>query len=101
MLEDKQKPNEQDQTEDVTFTLSDDEIRSTLDALHVEDTDTVTAVLDELSPADTADLIAKINPEDRTEIVSMYSQCLSKETFNEMDRSWFRPPISVAGYSAR
>ncbi len=85
MLEDKQKPNEQDQTEDVTFTLSDDEIRSTLDALHVEDTDTVTAVLDELSPADTADLIAKINPEDRTEIVSMYSQCLSKETFNEMD----------------
>ncbi|MBL4804804.1 MAG: magnesium transporter [Alphaproteobacteria bacterium] len=85
MVEEAKKINEQDQAEDVTFTLSDDEIRTALDALRVEDSDTVISVLDELSPADTADLIAKVNPEDRAEIVQMYSQCLSAETFNEMD----------------
>ncbi len=85
MVEETKITADVEQGDDVTFTLSDNDIKTALDALHVEDSDTVISVLDELSPADTADLIAKINPEDRAEIVQMYSQCLSAETFNEMD----------------
>lgn len=85
MLEETKKATEQDQNDDVTFTLSDDDIRSAVDALHVEDADTLTAVLDDLSPADTAELIAKVTPDDREEIVRMYAPSLSAETFNEMD----------------
>ncbi|MEZ5813213.1 MAG: magnesium transporter [Alphaproteobacteria bacterium] len=71
--------------EELSFTLSDEDIRSALDALHSEDSDTVCAVLDELSPADTADLLSKATQEDRSEIIHMYGDSLDPEVFTEMD----------------
>ena len=84
MLED-QKQAQDAQTEDVTFTLSDDEIRATLDAVHAQDSDTVCEALNDLGPADTADLLSKANTEDRIEIVSMYGDLIDSESFTEMD----------------
>ena len=55
--EDTNTAADQTNQDELTFTLSDEDIRSTLEALHSEDSDTVCAVLDELSPADTADLL--------------------------------------------
>ena len=96
----------QDQQDELTFTLSDDDIRTTLDALHSEDTDVVCAVLDELSPADTADLLCKANNDDRQEIITMYGDALDPEVFTEMGPELGRntleqmPPEQVASIIA-
>lgn len=84
--EEKQQNNQDTANEDVTtFTLSDDDIRCTLDAVHAEDSDTVNEVLNELSPADTADLLSKATPDDREELITMYGDKLDPESFTEMD----------------
>lgn len=62
MQDEHDKTAENTTTEDVSFTLSDDEIRHALNALHAEDSDTIHAVLEELSSADTAELLAKAPP---------------------------------------
>ncbi|MBX2834920.1 MAG: magnesium transporter [Micavibrio sp.] len=67
------------------FTLSDEEIREISDAVHAQDSDTVHAVLDELNPADTAELISKVTPNDRDELIAMYGDALSAEVFTELD----------------
>lgn len=85
MLEEDKKAAETLQTEDISFTLSDDEIRTALDALRAEDSDTVHALLDPLSPADTADLLSKVADDDRQEIVKMYADTIQPEVFTEMD----------------
>ncbi len=84
MTEDVNTSQDQKNQDELTFTLSDEDIRSTLDALHSEDADTVCAVLDELSPADTADLLCKANNDDRQEIINMYGDTLNPEVFTEM-----------------
>ena len=92
--------------EDLTFTLSDEDIRGALDALHAEDSDTVCSTLECLSPADTADLIAKATPDDRQELIAMYSEFISPEVFTEMDDELSRnvlanmPTEQVAGMIA-
>ena len=106
MSEDTKTLPDQNNQDELTFTLSDDDIRSTLDALHSEDADTVCAVLDELSPADTADLLAKANNDDRQEIIKMYGDTLDPEVFTEMDTELGRntleqmPVDQVAGIIA-
>ncbi|MCB9981295.1 MAG: magnesium transporter [Rhodospirillales bacterium] len=85
MQDEHDKTAENTTTEDVSFTLSDDEIRATLNALHAEDSDTIHAVLEELSSADTAELLAKAPPEDRHEIIHMYGDTLEPDVFSEMD----------------
>ena len=85
MLEEDKKTAEAHQHDDVSFTLSDDEIRSTLSALRAEDADTVHALIQPLSPADTADLLAKVADDDRQEIVKMYAETVQPEVFTEMD----------------
>ncbi|MCB9983271.1 MAG: magnesium transporter [Rhodospirillales bacterium] len=88
--------------EDISFTLSDDDIRGALDALHAEDSDTVHAVLDNLNPADTAELLAKAPTDDRREIIHMYGEILDPDVFSEMDIELRRatlaemPPAQVA-----
>ena len=92
--------------EDLTFTLSDEDIGNALDALHAEDSDTVCGTLECMSPADTADLIAKATPEDRMELINMYSEYISPEVFTEMDDELSRnvlanmPTEQVAGMIA-
>lgn len=80
--------------EDITFTLSDDEIRGIADAVHAQDSDTVHSVLDDLSPADTAELIAKVNEEDRSELIAMYGDSLSPIVFSEMNAELSRACLS-------
>lgn len=102
MQDELNKTSDNTSTEDVSFTLSDDDIRSALDALHAEDADTVHAVLDNLTPADTAELLAKASAEDRQEIIHMYSDTLEPDVFSEMDTELRRatlaqmPPSQVA-----
>lgn len=88
--------------EHVTFTLSDEEIRAVAQAVHEQDSDTVHACLKDLSPADTAELIAKVTDEDRAELIAMYGEALDPEVFTEMDPELSRltlstmPPAQIA-----
>ena len=59
--------------EDITFTLSDHDIRDALDALHAQDTDTIHAVINELSPADLAELISKASHDEREKFTDMFA----------------------------
>ncbi len=71
--------------EEQSFRLTDDEIKNTVEALQEQDSDTVHAVLDELTPADSAELLSKINDDERDELLSMYAEAIDAETFTEMD----------------
>lgn len=92
--------------EDRSFNLSDDEIREITDAVHAQDADTVNAALEELTAADTGELLAKINEEDRAELVGMYSEALDPLAFTEMDQELSRktledmPAVDVAALLA-
>jgi len=71
--------------EDIKYHLPDEQIREIVDAARSQDSDTVHAVLDELSIADSAELLSKIKEEDRLELLSMYSDALDPAIFAEMD----------------
>ncbi len=88
--------------EDIAYHISDDEIKSIIEAVRAQDTDTVANYLTDLSAANTADLIAKIPDEDRAELLAMYSEFIVPFTFLEMDRELVRisltsmPVIEIA-----
>lgn len=73
------------EAEENPFRLSDEEIKEVTEAIRAQDADTVAAVIEELTPADTAELIEKFAEEDRRELLEMYSDQLSPETFSELD----------------
>lgn len=89
--------------EELQFFLSDDLIREIVDAAHAQDSDTVLSLLNDLSNADTAELIAKVNEEDRTELLNMFVDDLNPVVFAEMDSELRRitlsamPPTQIAG----
>lgn len=66
------------------FRLSDDEIKQATDAVRAQDSDTVHALMDELSPADVAELIQKVGDDDRKELVGMFSEKIEAATFSEL-----------------
>lgn len=74
-----------EEQEDAFFHLSDDEIKDIVEALHAQDSDTVHAALYDLSNADTAELLSKIKPEDREELLSTYQEVLDPLLFTDMD----------------
>ena len=74
--------------------LLDQEIKEIVDAVRQQDSDTVHAVLDELSSADTAELLSKIKEEDRTELITHFSDALDPEIFTEMDPELARLTLS-------
>ena len=74
-----------DPSDETTFTLSDENIKTTIDALRAEDADTVCCTLDEMSAADTADLLSKVSTEEREELVNMYGEFIDPEAYAEMD----------------
>ncbi len=78
-----------------SFHLSDDNIKHIVDAIHAEDSDTVYAALQELGPVDTAELIAKIDPETRSELLQMYGDHLNPEAFAEMNAELQRSTLSL------
>ena len=90
--------------EERSFYLSDDLIGDIAEAVRVQDADTVNAALEELSPADTGELISKINEDDRDELLGMYGESLDPLAFTEMDPELARrtlesmPAVDVAGF---
>ncbi len=81
--------------EDIKYHLPDEQIREIVDAARLQDSDTVHAVLDELSIADSAELLSKIKEEDRQELLSMYSDALDPAIFAEMDPELSRIYLSA------
>jgi magnesium transporter len=67
------------------FHLTDQEICEAAAAVRAQDTDTVHSLIQDLSPADIADLISKVGDEERREILRMYGHALDPEMFAEMD----------------
>lgn len=71
--------------DDNNYRLSDENIKQASEAVRCEDSDTVRALIDDLSPADSAELLAKVSDEDRQELISNYAPSFDPETFTEMD----------------
>jgi magnesium transporter len=84
-----------DDNEEVSFSLTDKQIRNIADAVHAQDSDTVHEVLNDLSHADTAELIAKVTDEDRSELLAMYGDVLEPAVFTEMDQELSRACLST------
>jgi magnesium transporter len=82
-------------TEDRSLYLPDHDIRQVVEAVRSQDSDTVHAILQDLSISDTAELIAKINDDDRRELLTMYSDVLDPEIFTEMDPELCRISLSA------
>jgi magnesium transporter len=94
MTEPKHKQNEQEQSEIENVVsleeaapshLSDENIKAISAAVEAQDSDTVNAFLEDLSPADTAELLAKSTDDSRDELLGMYGHNLDPETFTELD----------------
>ncbi len=81
-------------SEDQPAHLPDSEITEIVHAVRAQDTDTVHAVLEELSTPDTAEFLSKIKPDDRQELLTMYSEVLDPEVFTEMDQELSRKCLS-------
>lgn len=77
------------------FLLSDEQIRDIVEAERAQDSDTVYAILDDLSVCDTAELISKISEEDRSRIITMYGDHISPEVFTELAPELRRNTLSV------
>ncbi|MGZ9097098.1 MAG: magnesium transporter [Micavibrio sp.] len=89
MAEDKQEnplPDPADEDNEIVFGLSDRFIQSIITALRDGDRETALAELEDLGPADTAELISKINDEDRATLLHNFSEKLDPYVFSEL--SW-------------
>jgi magnesium transporter len=97
-------PNEEDDEDRVT--LSDERIEDILDKLHNPDIEGMTALLKDLSVAEAADLLHKINPDDRRALLEQYGNVLDPYVFNFLDPELRRiclsdmPASKVAGIIA-
>ena len=90
-----QKTADELKDESLTFTISDKEINEIAQAVQSQDSDTVHAVLEDLSPADTAELVAKFKDDDRNELLVMYGEAIDPEVFTEMDPELRRSTLSA------
>lgn len=77
---------EEDEDNDLVFGLSDRFIQKVVLALREDDRQTVLEELDELSAADTAELISKINDEDRSTLLHNFVEKMDPYVFSEL--SW-------------
>ncbi len=81
--------------EDLSFTLTDEEIHQVSAAILAQDSDTVYAFLDDLNAADTAELIGKVGDDIRTELLAMYAEVINPEAFTEMDTELARKTLTA------
>ena len=77
--------NEALENDEGQFRLTDEDIKQAMDAVRAQDSDTVNALIEELEPADAAELIEKVAEEDRREILDMFSDNLNAQIFSELD----------------
>lgn len=76
---------EQDAPEPASLHLSDEQIGHVVSAAHAQDSDTVHAILNDLGPADMAELLGKVSDDDRRELLSMYGDSIDPMAFSEMN----------------
>ncbi|MBK6895228.1 MAG: magnesium transporter [Alphaproteobacteria bacterium] len=77
------------------YKLTDEDIKDVVDALHAQDADTLVTALDDLSSADTAELLSKIKDDDREELLSKFGDVLEPETFVELDQKISKTSLSA------
>lgn len=93
-MTDKAQETPETEIDEGLFHLTDESIRDIVEAVEQQDSDTVTTALEELSPADTAELISKVDYDQREELLTMYGENMSPESFLEMDTELQRSTLS-------
>ena len=88
------QPTPESEIDESLFHLTDENIKNIVEAVECQDTDTVTTALNDLSDADTAELLAKIDTDNREELLNMYGETLSPSCFLEMDTELQRITLS-------
>ena len=81
-------------SEEFNTHLPDDQIREIIEAARSQDSDTVYAALDDLSPVDAAELLSKIKEEDRQELLAMYGEALDPQIYTAMNPELRRSALS-------
>lgn len=81
-------------SEETFVHLTDEAISDVVEALKAEDADIVHSALDELGPADIAELLEKIKQEDRNTLIKLYGDALEPSVFTEMDTELIRLTLS-------
>lgn len=81
--------------ENLTYTLTDEEIRQISDAVRAQDSHVVHAILQDLNAADTAEVLFKVAEDIREEILATYADAINPEVFTEMDPELARATLSA------
>ncbi|MFN3701410.1 MAG: magnesium transporter [Alphaproteobacteria bacterium] len=74
-----------DSVDDNPFRLDDEEISQAIEAIKAQDSDTVHQMLDDLGPADIAELLHKMSADVRHEFLQMFSEQIAPETYSELN----------------
>lgn len=80
------REREDEDEDELAVGLSDRLIQRVVEALDADDRETVLAELDDLSAADTAELISKISDEERSKLLHDFSEKIDPDVFSEL--SW-------------
>ncbi|MAE50942.1 MAG: magnesium transporter [Micavibrio sp.] len=94
-IQEKESSSNDNDVDENPFRLNDVEIRGAVEAVRAQDSDTVHALIDDLSPADVAELIEKVGDEDRREFVGMFSDKFDPQTFSELNHELRRQTLSA------
>lgn len=95
---------EADETQDDIFGISDERIEGIREALVEQDNDAVHSLLDPLKAADSADLLEKIDAEERAALLTDHADQFDAAVFSELDSDLRKnlleslPPKQVADY---
>ena len=68
-----------------TYSLADDIIQCVLDALHENAHDSILKIFDDLGPVDIAELLSKINDEQREKLLTDYADLIPSVAYTELD----------------
>jgi magnesium transporter len=95
-MNDETDPSElpEKKAEDLSVHMSDQEIETIVEAVQAQDSDTVHAFLDDLAAVDVAEIVSKINDEDRNELINMYAESIDPLVFAEMAPELRRKTLS-------
>lgn len=73
------------ENEDNVFRITDDDIKQAAEAVRAQDSDTINSMIEELKPADAAELIEKVAQDERLEMLDMFSDNIDAQVFSELD----------------
>ncbi len=79
-------PDEENEEHEIVFGISDRLIETIAEALHDDARETVLKEMEELTAADTAELLSKLSDEDRTTLLQNFGENLDPYVFSEL--SW-------------